>query len=466
MKTALGGRVPLCASVVRAAARPSSGSYYLMDLNLPGFGVRVYPTKTTYVVGRQRIGDAAVLPFPQAKELARKKLLRREVAHQANLDSLFVEQARQRLDPDQFEIILQAAMDEYSDLAEASLDAVRVSERTMGDLFERIREELEAEPERNPKTLKKDLAHWTNHVLPFLVKLSTGETRPLRKVRVRAVTQDHILALKRHLCNRPQAANKCLDLLRRAFAKAAAWRPAWRLASTDPTAGVARYDGHPRERTVRESEFGRLFAVIAQLRSEGRGEPFLSLMEFLLLNGVRPGEPAKFLWSELRQEPDGSGGTIRILSAKTDRDGHAKGRTIAFGARSLAILLRQPRLPDNPFIFAGRTRGTPFAYSTFLGWWHTVCRRAGLPDEVVPYSARHSFASEADDAAVPITQAKDLMGHSQITTTDKVYRKPKRRNLLEAARKMEEHLLRLAETAGHSPAEEPSPRPQGQQAPS
>jgi integrase len=70
-----------------------------------------------------------------------------------------------------------------------------------------------------------------------------------------------------------------------------------------------------------------------------------------------------------------------------------------------------------------------------------------LPDEVVPCCARHSFASEADEAEVPITQTKDLMGHSQITTTDRVYRKPKRRNLLEAGRKMEEHLLRLADGA-------------------
>ena len=130
----------------------------------------------------------------------------------------------------------------------------------------------------------------------------------------------------------------------------------------------------------------------------------------------------------------------------------AKGRLIAFGAQSLAILLRQPRLPDNPYIFAGRRPGAPYTYTTLRAWWRTVCRRAGVPDEVVPYCARHSFASEADDAAVPITQAKDLMGHSRITTTDKVYRKPKRRNLLEAARKMEEHLLRLTED-GPTPAE-------------
>jgi hypothetical protein len=417
-----------------------------MDLNLPGFGVRIYPTRTTYVVGRQRLGDAAVLPFQQAKEMARKKLLRREVARQANLDTIFVELARQRLDQEQFETILEAAMDEYSDRAETSADALRVAERTICDLYERIREEMEADTENNPVRVKKELAFWTNHILPFPVKLPTGETRPLGKVRVRAVTQDHILALKRYLCGLPVCANRCVKLLRQAFAKSASWQPAWRLASTDPTAGVTLYDEHPRERTVREHEFGPLFAAIAALRDEGRGEPVLSVMEFLLLNGVRPGEPARFLWSELRQEPDASGGTIRILTAKTDRNGQPKGRTIAFGVRSFAVILRQPRLANNPYIFAGIKPGQPFAYSTLLTWWRKVCRRAGLPDDLVPYSARHSFASEADDADVPITQTKDLMGHSMIATTDKVYRKPKRRNLLEAARKMEEHLLRLAET--------------------
>ena len=452
MKGARRGRIALSASAVKTAARPTSGCYYLMDANLPGFGLRIYPTKATYVVGRQRIGDAAVMPFHQAKEIARQRLLRREVARQANLDSIFVEQARQRLDPDQFDVILEAAMDEYSQLAAASADALRVGDRTMRDLYERIREEQESDPERNQPTVKKTLAYWTNHILPFAVKLPTGETRPLERVRVRAVTQEHLLAFKKHLADRPHAANRCLDLLHQAFARAATWTPIWRLASTNPTTGLPRYDCHPRDRTVRENEYGPLFAAIATVRAQGRGEPLLSVVEFLLLNGVRPGEPARFLWSELRQEPDGSAGTIRILTAKTDRNGVAKGRLIAFGAQSLAILLRQPRLPDNPYIFAGRRPGAPYTYTTLRAWWRTVCRRAGVPDEVVPYCARHSFASEADDAAVPITQAKDLMGHSRITTTDKVYRKPKRRNLLEAARKMEEHLLRLAED-GPTPAE-------------
>jgi integrase len=441
----LGRRVALSVSVVKNAARPGSGCYYLMDSNLPGFGIRVYPTKTTYVVGRRRIGDAAVMPFQQAKELARKTLLRREVSRQANLDSLFVEQARRYLDAEQFDILLQAALDEYAQLTEVAPEALRVADRTLFDLCERLREEGEADPDKSPRALSKDLAHWRNHILPFEVKLVTGETRPLEKVRVRAVTQEHILALKRHLGSQPHTANKCLDLLHRAFTKAATWQPAWRLAATNPVAGVTRYDCHPRERTVREEEFALLFTAIAEMRAAGRGEPMLSVMEFNLLNGSRPGEPLKFLWSELRQEPDGSAGTIRILTAKTDRDGQPKGRTIAFGPRSLAILLRQPRVPGNPYVFAGREPGQPCGYSTFSRWWQKVCRRAGLPDEVVPYCARHSFASEADEAAVPITQAKDLMGHSQITTTDRVYRKPKRRNLLEAARRMEEHLLRLAE---------------------
>jgi hypothetical protein len=342
MRSALGGRVALTVSAVKAAARPSSGCYYLMDTNLPGFGIRDYPTKTTYVVGRQRIGEAAIMPFHQAKEIARKTLLRREVARQANLDSFFVEQARHHLEPHQFELIQQAALDAYSQIAEMAPDALRVAERTMRDLFERLRDEVESDPDRNQLTVKRELAVWQNHILPFEVKLPSGETRPLEKVRVRAVSQDHVVALKKHLLQHPFTANKALALLHRGFVRTAAWQPAWRLASTNPVAGVTHYDMHPRDRTVHEDEFALLFKSIGEFRAEGRGEPWLSVMEFNLLNGVRPGEPfrgrsplGRALWPSSCASPAGL--TTRTSLRVAGRASPATTPTSSGGGRRSAI---------------------------------------------------------------------------------------------------------------------------------
>jgi len=77
-------------------------------------------------------------------------------------------------------------MEEYSEKSDASGEAVRVGERTVTDLYERIRQELEDEPEADLVRLRRRLYVWEKHILEFPVRMPTGETRILGKIRVRA----------------------------------------------------------------------------------------------------------------------------------------------------------------------------------------------------------------------------------------------------------------------------------------
>jgi integrase len=44
-----------------------------------------------------------------------------------------------------------------------------------------------------------------------------------------------------------------------------------------------------------------------------------------------------------------------------------------------------------------------------------------IADDLVPYCFRHTFCTDLQDAGVPINVAKDLMGHSSISVTAKIY---------------------------------------------
>lgn len=44
-----------------------------------------------------------------------------------------------------------------------------------------------------------------------------------------------------------------------------------------------------------------------------------------------------------------------------------------------------------------------------------------VADDLVPYCFRHTFCTDLQDAGVPINVARDLMGHSDISITAKIY---------------------------------------------
>ena len=64
-------------------------------------------------------------------------------------------------------------------------------------------------------------------------------------------------------------------------------------------------------------------------------------------------------------------------------------------------------------------RGEPVK-SVKIGWT-AACRRAGITRNLVPYSLRHGFGTEACEAGVGQDALTGIMGHSDIATTMKFY---------------------------------------------
>ena len=72
-----------------------------------------------------------------------------------------------------------------------------------------------------------------------------------------------------------------------------------------------------------------------------------------------------------------------------------------------------------------------------------------VADDLVPYCLRHTFCTDLQDAGVPINIAKELMGHSDISITAKIYTH-QTEYAFNNAREMMDDLQRVAPTVAPS----------------
>lgn len=71
--------------------------------------------------------------------------------------------------------------------------------------------------------------------------------------------------------------------------------------------------------------------------------------------------------------------------------------------------------------------------------------KSTLAEDLEPYCYRHTYCTDLQDAGVPVTVAKVLMGHSDITMTANIYTHHSEKNLEDARQKIEEYQNSLKE---------------------
>ncbi|SEN81126.1 Phage integrase family protein [Roseovarius tolerans] len=128
----------------------------------------------------------------------------------------------------------------------------------------------------------------------------------------------------------------------------------------------------------------------------------IAAFRLLILTGCRLGEIQTLQWSFITDHgmelPDTKTGARRIPLPQAAR----------------AVLSALPRLPDNPYVIAGKVPGR---YATDLqAPWRRIRARAGLHDVRI-HDLRHTYASNAVSSGMPIQMVGRLLGHTQIQTT-------------------------------------------------
>ena len=231
------------------------------------------------------------------------------------------------------------------------------------------------------------------HILPALGSLYLDEVTPerigdlVRTMRVKGYAVG--------------TTNRVVILLRYVFNLARKWKIAG--VNENPTVALQLAPEAHRERFLTIEETRRLLLSIAADANRTAANAIL----LLLLTGARRNEITHAEWSHL----DWRKKTLLVPKSKS-----GKPRKITLNGQALALLRSIKRTKGNPYIFPapGTERPSPSLYYP----WHRIRKRAGLPDLRL-HDLRHSFASFLVNKGVSIYVVQDLLGHTQLKTTQR-----------------------------------------------
>ena len=337
------------------------------DSELPGFGVRVYPS-----------GSKVYIVQTRAKGKSKRVTVGRHGV-------ITAEQARQRA------ALIIARVKAGEDPIPASMAAKPASGPTVAELAARYLEE-HVTVRCKPSTAAQRRFVLDRHLLPALGSLP-----------IASVTREHVADLHYKLRGTPATANLAVATLSRVFTMAEAWGLA--PEGGNPCRFVVKYKERRRERFLTDDEFNRLGRVLNELEADGQVSAHAAAaLRLLMLTGCRRNEIVTLRWVDI----DLDVGELRLADAKTGP------RTVALSPAAVTVLADLPRVPDNPWVIAGRRPGTRL--SNINEQWHRVRARADLAD-VRLHDLRHSFASRALALGESLPMIGRLLGHSQVETT-------------------------------------------------
>jgi integrase len=351
---------------VEALEPATDGDVVAWDSELPGFGVRVWPSgKRTYILkyrtreGRQRkvtIGQHGLITAEQARVEALRQLSASKLGQDPALNRLEARKAP-----------------------------------AMADLAERyIREH--AAPKKRPGSAKGDETLLRLHILPRLGAM-----------KVAAIGRQDISRLHHSMQERPGAANRTLALLSKMLNLAEKW--GLRPDGSNPCRHVQRFRENKTERFLSHEELARLGEALSEAERAGTEMPsVVPAIRLLLLTGCRLSEVLTLRWTSVDFENQ----CIRLSESKTGA------KTVYLSTPALDVLRAIPRQPENPFVIRGDHPGSHLV--NLRKPWYRIRARAGLHDVRI-HDLRHSFASVAATGGASLPMIGKLLGHSQPATT-------------------------------------------------
>lgn len=199
--------------------------------------------------------------------------------------------------------------------------------------------------------------------------------------------------------------------------------------------------------------------ILLQAVSGFWGELFIKLQ---LYCGLRPGEAAALVWADVNFKK----GILSVEKAMKHDGSIGEPKTQA-GHRKIPI-------PEEFLAELSEKRGEPFDFicknasgfklteSSIKRMWMTLKNKmqieAGckvfrnalvppypIPDDLVMYCLRHTYCTDLQAAGVPINVARELMGHSDISMTAKIYTHFSEESFEDAREKIQNLYLRRAE---------------------
>lgn len=360
-------KVRLSKRTIDEATYEGPGGCYLWDSQMPGFGLRIYPSGTkSFVVNYWSKGKRRFYTIGRYGKIT---------LHQAKEDAL--------------EIFLRVHRGEDPAAKRKSAK----SAPTVADLADRHIDE-HSKQKNKPRTVKRNRRAWDRCVLPALGKR-----------RVKDITRADVAKLMTSMSDTPAMANKVLTLLSKAFNLAEVW--GWRPDGSNPCRHVDRYSESSRERYLSENELRRLGEVLTEAETSWGTCPYaIVAIRLLILTGCRSAEILSLRWDDVDIER-------RILHLKDAKTGD---RTVLLNAAALAILEDLEPKGKNPYVIPGNKPDRHRA--SLQAVWERIRTEAKIPGVRI-HDLRHTFASFGVNHGQNLAVVGRLLGHSKLTTTQR-----------------------------------------------
>ena len=200
----------------------------------------------------------------------------------------------------------------------------------------------------------------------------------------------------------PATCNRVVIMLRYMFNLAKKWGIAG--ATANPAVGISLLEeNNKRERYLSSAEVQRLHTAL----QESDNPQLESIVLLLLLTGCRKRELLDAEWDHF----DVVRRTWRIPISKS-----GKARHVPLSEDVVTLLAQLPRFEGCPYVVPNPKTKLPF--NTVYSSWNTARKTAGMP-ELRMHDLRHSFASFLVNAGRSLYEVQNILGHSQLNTTQR-----------------------------------------------
>jgi len=297
--------------------------------------------------------------------------------------------------------------------------AVKPAQQTLNEYLDRWLETA-AKPKVRPKTLLGYRNILDCHIRPALGARPLSKITPLEVQQVFHDMQDKDLSAR--------TIEYARMILKQAFKQAIQWR----LLTFNPCDGVPIPRRERREMQALSPEQARRFLAVA------RGTRHGALFELAITTGLRPSEYLALKWEDIDFER-GTLSVVRSLDAEPG-GGYRLEETKTRNSRRVVKLLpgvlsalvehrqaqqRQPeeageRWREQGFVFTNEVGGPLDGHNLARRHLRRILEEAGLP-QIRLYDLRHTAATLALSAGVPVKVVSEMLGHSSVALTLDVY---------------------------------------------
>ncbi|MGA8611304.1 MAG: tyrosine-type recombinase/integrase [Xanthobacteraceae bacterium] len=405
------------------SATPKAAEYFVWCDKLAGFGARIYPTGRKVFIAQVRVGKAtrrvkigAYGPFTVDAARGRAEEIMRTAA-----DGRDPQREKREL---REAITVAQLCAQYLDAARAGLVTTR---------FRRPKQ---------PSTIAIDEGRIARHIVPLI---GSVPAKDLKRADVQRMV-DAIAAGKTAgtFKGKPRGravvtggtgtAARVVELLGGIFA----WGEKRDLApAVNPTRGVERVRGEPKDRVLSTDEMGALGKVLEI--HQVKAPMAAAAVRLIALTGLRRSEACALRWHEI----DELGHCLRLEKTKT-------GRSIRpVGEATLALLRSQTRTAGVGWVFPRADGEAPAEMKKPMT---AIFDAAGL--DARAHDLRRSFASVAADSGFGDATIAELLGHARRGVTARHYVRRSDPVMIAAADKVS---ARIADMLAGKPAAEVVP---------